>query len=194
MGKNTFDYTKDRRKLRRKEKRPLVIKNDILKKSWTHNMSVKANFQNLGLAFNPNQAVGEVGSEDQSQLSAETFTVRELKKLKCCSKQREKFISEDDRLFCMYMMELYGEDHKAMSRDPKNVYQLTPTQIRHLIERFRASSYFKDYLVRKNNNSLGVLELYDVPTFRPIWSSSLTTANDEIHHRAEEGVLRQDKG
>ncbi|VDM02245.1 unnamed protein product [Schistocephalus solidus] len=85
----------------------------------------------------------------------------ELKKVKSCSKQREKFISEDDRLFSMYMMELYGDDHKAMSRDPKNVYQLTPTQIRRLIERFRASSYFEDYLVQKNNNSLRVLELYD---------------------------------
>ncbi|BHF59861.1 Nucleolar protein 16 [Sparganum proliferum] len=76
-------------------------------------MSVKANFQNLGLAFNPNQAVGE-GSEEQSQFSTETSTVRELKKLKRCSKQREKFISEDDRLFSMYMMELYGEDHKIL--------------------------------------------------------------------------------
>ncbi|VDM02244.1 unnamed protein product [Schistocephalus solidus] len=164
MGKNTFDYTKDRRKLRRKEKKPIVIKNPILQKSWMHNMSVKANFQKLGLAFNPNQAVEDLGSEGKSKFSTETSTVKgfvELKKVKSCSKQREKFISEDDRLFSMYMMELYGDDHKAMSRDPKNVYQLTPTQIRRLIERFRASSYFEDYLVQKNNNSLRVLELYD---------------------------------
>ncbi|VDN11588.1 unnamed protein product [Dibothriocephalus latus] len=161
MGKNTFDYTKDRRKQWRKEKKPIVIKNPILQKSWAPNMSVKANFEKLGLAFNPNQAVGDLESEVKSQFLTETSTVKELKKVKSCSKQREKFISEDDRLFSMYMIELYGDDHKAMSRDPKNVYQLTPTQIRRLIERFRSSHYFKDYLDQKQNNSLRVLELYN---------------------------------
>lgn len=74
---------------------------------------------------------------------------------------REKFISEDDRIFCIYLMELYGEDYGAMYRDPRNVYQLTPTQIKRLISAFRKSKYYAQYLRDKSENSFNVLELYE---------------------------------
>ncbi len=85
----------------------------------------------------------------------------ELKNVQTFSKKREKFISEDDRLFSMYLLELYGDDYKAMCRDPKNVYQLTPAQIKRMIGTFKESSYYPQYLTDKQNNNLNVLELYE---------------------------------
>ncbi|GFT45836.1 nucleolar protein 16, partial [Nephila pilipes] len=39
--------------------------------------------------------------------------------------------------FSVYMIEKYGEDYKAMAKDPKNYYQDTPAVIRRKINRFK---------------------------------------------------------
>lgn len=61
----------------------------------------------------------------------------------------------------MYMIEIHGSDCESMSRDSKNIYQLTPTQIQRKIDVFRKSKHFKQYLTDKKNNNLRVLELYE---------------------------------
>nr|CDS33991.1 expressed protein [Hymenolepis microstoma] len=157
----SFDYRKDRRKERKKGKKDIIVQNEIIKKSWDTSLSVPANFKRIGLRYDPNEDIYKSDSEVEEGFIRETKTVRELKNAKSSKKIREKFISEDDRMFCMYMMELYGSDLESMSRDSKNVYQLTPTQIRRKIEIFRKSKYFKQYLKDKKENNLNILEIYE---------------------------------
>ncbi|KAM7540379.1 hypothetical protein Aperf_G00000024014 [Anoplocephala perfoliata] len=162
MGRKVaFDYTKDRRKERRKQKKEVIVQNEIIKRSWDNHLSVKSNFKRFGLLFNPNETIHRSDSEIEDEEIRETKTIKELKNVKNSKKRRERFISEDDRLFCMYMLELYGSDYESMSRDSKNVYQLTPTQIQRKIEVFRRSKHFKRYLNDKKSNNLHVLELYE---------------------------------
>ncbi|VDM33802.1 unnamed protein product [Hydatigera taeniaeformis] len=85
----------------------------------------------------------------------------QLKNIRKNKKKPEKFISEDDRIFCMYMLELYGNDYNAMCRDSRNIYQLTSTQIRRLISAFRDSKYYAQYLKQKHDNDLHVTEFYE---------------------------------
>ncbi|VUZ52297.1 unnamed protein product, partial [Hymenolepis diminuta] len=155
--KISFDYRKDRRKERKKEKKEVFVQNEIIKNSWDTKLSVAANFNRIGLLYDPNKAINGSDSEVEEGIIHETKTVRELRNAKNSKKKREKFISEDDRMFCMCMAELYGSDFESMSRDSKNVYQLTPTQIRRKMEIFRRSKYFHQYLTDRKNNNLNIL-------------------------------------
>ncbi|VDD76709.1 unnamed protein product [Mesocestoides corti] len=112
------------------------------------NLSIKDNFAKLGLAFNSNEAVQDavilffLVSRPRPRSKRRPLKVigafclhlyLELKRVKQWKKCREKFISEDDRLFSMYLLEIYGDDYVAMSKDPKNVYQLTPLQMKRIM-------------------------------------------------------------
>ncbi|KAL5964375.1 Nucleolar protein 16 [Taenia solium] len=161
MGRNNnHDYGKNRRKKHRKRDRRVIIQSSLLKKSWNTRLSVRANFDRIGLAFDPNEAVRKTGRMKEVDVLTDSNVV-DLKNIKKLKKRREKFISEDDRMFCMYLLELYGEDYGAMCRDPRNVYQLTLTQIERLISAFRRSRHYLQYLKDKSDNNLHVLELYE---------------------------------
>ncbi|GIY85713.1 nucleolar protein 16 [Caerostris extrusa] len=52
--------------------------------------------------------------------------------------------------FCVYMIEKYGDDYEAMTRDPKNYYQCTAAQIRKKIKKFKSiPSQWNAYLRAK---------------------------------------------
>uniref|UniRef100_A0A5K3FRA2 Nucleolar protein 16 n=1 Tax=Mesocestoides corti TaxID=53468 RepID=A0A5K3FRA2_MESCO len=159
--KNTYNYSKNRRKERRKQKKPIFVHNEIVRKRWKGNLSIKDNFAKLGLAFNSNEAVQDAESKVTPETQIETKTIKELKRVKQWKKCREKFISEDDRLFSMYLLEIYGDDYVAMSKDPKNVYQLTPLQMKRMLNTFRDSKYYAQYITDKQNNNLRVVQLYE---------------------------------
>ena len=99
-------------------------------------------------------------NEDSERLVFLCVYILELKNLKHTKKARDRFISQDDSLFCIYMIEFYGDNYDAMSLDPRNAYQLTPSQINRLINVFRRSKYFPQYLEDKKNDKLSVLELF----------------------------------
>ncbi|VDK46932.1 unnamed protein product [Taenia asiatica] len=175
MGRrNNHDYGKNRRKRHRNRDRRVIVQKyfgcSLLKKSWNARLSVRANFDRIGLAFDPNEAVRKTGRMKEVEVPTDSNVVRgkswffsciDLKNIKKLKKRREKFISEDDRMFCMYLLELYGEDYGAMCRDPRNAYQLTSTQIERLISTFRGSKHYSQYLKDKSDNTLRVLELYE---------------------------------
>merc|ERR1712173_49245 len=73
-----------------------------------------------------------------------------LEKLEEDSKKKVKSkfrINEDTAQFCIYMLELYGEDYKSMSRDKRNFYQDTPAQIKRKIMSFqKASDQWNEYM------------------------------------------------
>lgn len=51
------------------------------------------------------------------------------------AKQTFRFPDEDVR-FLTLMLDRHGDDFKAMARDPKNLFQLTPKQLRQKIVKF----------------------------------------------------------
>lgn len=43
----------------------------------------------------------------------------------------------------IYLSQRYGEDYKAMARDPKNLFQYTPKKIANLMKIYRSSGFYK---------------------------------------------------
>merc|ERR1711976_739648 len=92
--------------------------------------------------------------EDADRLQIEEKTVVEkpgvLEKLEEDAKKpvKSKFrINEDTAQFCIYMLEIYGEDYKAMSRDKRNFYQDMPAQIKRKIMSFQnATDQWNEYM------------------------------------------------
>ncbi|CDS40429.1 Ribosome biolocus tagsis protein Nop16 [Echinococcus multilocularis] len=163
MGRRSgYDYRKNRKKSLRKKYKRFIVQNSIIRKSWNDRLSVRANFNRIGLVFDPNETTcNTVSRKEEVEGLADPSVIRELKNMKKSKRKRERFISEDDRIFCIYLLELYGEDYGAMCRDSRNVYQLTPTQIERMIRIFRESKYYPRYLKDKSDNNLHVLELYE---------------------------------
>lgn len=68
-------------------------------------------------------------------------------------KEKRFLISGDDVLFCKHMMETYDDNYKAMARDKRNYFQLTPKQIRQKIRSFkRSKTQYQAYLDSKKIN------------------------------------------
>lgn len=65
-------------------------------------------------------------------------------------KEKRFQISSEEVHFCTHMMDTYGENYKAMARDSKNYFQLTPKQIRNRIRSFkRSKEQYQKYLNKK---------------------------------------------
>ncbi|KAI9296470.1 hypothetical protein K502DRAFT_340963 [Neoconidiobolus thromboides FSU 785] len=70
---------------------------------------------------------------------AKTEFMKELESLASQEVTAAKFIGELDRKMCVQLINKYGDDFKAMSRDHKiNMNQLTPKQIKRLIEKYHS--------------------------------------------------------
>ncbi|CAI2729530.1 unnamed protein product [Schistosoma spindalis] len=178
MGKkHTFSYSRNRKRLGRKQKAKLKIKNPIINSAWKYGLSVKSNFNRLGLAYDANEVLGNNcdqvltnGEYDDNDAvtknmrrQKKTNVVKVLEELAKHKKQKPVFVSEDDQLFCIYNLEMYAEDDfESMSRDPKNVYQLTPKQIERLINKFKQTTGFQKYLKDKQSGELDIDELFNV--------------------------------
>ncbi|CAH8577411.1 unnamed protein product [Schistosoma rodhaini] len=174
MGKkHTFSYSRNRKRLGRKEKAKLKIRNPVINSAWKHGLSVKSNFDRLGLAYDANEVLGNQvltnGEYDNNDAVTKnmrqrkkTNVVKVLEELAKHKKQKPVFVSEDDQLFCIYNLEMYAEDDfESMSRDPKNVYQLTSKQIERLINKFKQTSGFQNYLKDKQSGELAIDELFN---------------------------------
>ncbi|CAH8289852.1 unnamed protein product, partial [Heterobilharzia americana] len=166
--KSNFSYSRNRKKLGRKEKAKLKIKNPVVDSAWKPGLSVKSNFTRLGLAYDANEVLGVPHSQHLTDACRDsdagtrgtksrkkTTVVKVLEELAKHKKQKPVFVSEDDQLFCIYNLETYVEDdYASMSRDPKNVYQLTPRQIERLINKFKQTNGFRKYINDKKSGEL----------------------------------------
>ncbi|VDO70708.1 unnamed protein product [Schistosoma margrebowiei] len=170
MGKkHTFSYSRNRKRLGKKQKAKLKIKNPVINSAWKYGLSVKSNFNRLGLAYDANEALGNNcdqvitnGERDYSLFIQYVlhYSIIVLEELAKHKKQKPVFVSEDDQLFCIYNLEMYPEDDfESMSRDPKNVYQLTSRQIERLINKFKQTNGFQKYLKDKQSGELAIDEL-----------------------------------
>ncbi|TGZ59827.1 hypothetical protein CRM22_008837 [Opisthorchis felineus] len=115
--KKSFRYSRNAKKLRRKEKARLKIKNPIIDSAWKHGVSVKSNFNRLGIAYDPNEVLKFSsrqffkGTTDSiPKVQKKTKVVMALEEAAKHAKTKPTYQSEDNQLFCMYNMEVHGTD------------------------------------------------------------------------------------
>ena len=73
--------------------------------------------------------------EQEAGTSSEVVQQLEAEVASFEAKQTFRFGEEDVRFFVL-MLDRHGDDFKAMARDPKNLFQLTPKQLRTKITKF----------------------------------------------------------
>ncbi|GAB1610573.1 nucleolar protein 16-like [Argonauta hians] len=170
-SKQNFRYDVNRRRENKKRKRMPTIDCALIKKSWSKGKSSQANFEDMGLSFNPNKTLPIPKAKDilgYRSLEAEKMEVGSKKK-KPCKKahvvegleeqakeggKRPRSMPEEEVKYCVFMMEKYGEDYEKMARDYRNYYQDTPYQIQKKIMKFKnMEKQYKKYLANKSSNS-----------------------------------------
>ncbi|XP_074662580.1 nucleolar protein 16-like [Tubulanus polymorphus] len=177
MGKpkkraKTFQYNKNRRKAWKKSKKMPNIECDKVKAAWDEKKSVSHNLQEMGISMDPNLTLKipkakeiihshlkESDDEmDTTQKSIEknpksrskSYVADELEYEANLPQEQQLRLSQPEVSFCVYMLEKYGEDYKAMCRDKKNYYQDTPKQIRRRIMTFKSiPAQYQPYLASK---------------------------------------------
>ncbi len=151
--KQKFQYNRNRSRIRKTQEATknenIKVNCESLKRHWDARKPVKANFDRLGLAADPNktpslkrQLVNKAKGQEQDaerprrttkavkQLEAEAEDAEDAK-----PKQRFRFSKEEVK-FLTHLLDKHGDDFDAMAKDPKNVFQLTPKQIRGKIVKF----------------------------------------------------------
>ncbi|KAH3706713.1 hypothetical protein DPMN_066101 [Dreissena polymorpha] len=155
------NYGKSRKKL------PAIHCKEI-KESWDNRKSVYKNMADMGLCSDPNKTFRIKTTKEL--LTPEVENVEEIEKLnkkpvkekvvKALEKEaslpakKTNKLSEPDVQYCIYLLDKYGEDYKAMARDPRNHYQETPKQIKKKLNMFKNTpSQYEEYLKSKGEKS-----------------------------------------
>ncbi|BFY97757.1 hypothetical protein BsWGS_00797 [Bradybaena similaris] len=146
-----FQYDKDRKKNWKKAKGMPTIKCDEIKKAWDETKSVSQNLREMGIAADSNKTLriprskpakmGQLDVEmevDLEKTPIKNFVIKDLEEKASLPGRKKMSMSDEDAGFCVYMMDKYGEDYKAMARDDRNYYQETPKQIQRKINRFKS--------------------------------------------------------
>ncbi|XP_013385162.1 nucleolar protein 16 [Lingula anatina] len=147
--KKKFDYGKNRKRQWKKAKQlPRVNCNEI-RGAWDSKRSVLQNMSDMGISYDPNKTIPVPKTKtaiNPDEIPKETFqlegqhqkrqVVQALEEQASIPQPRKVRLSQPEVKYCIYMMEKYGEDYKAMAKDEKNYYQETPKQIRRKIRTF----------------------------------------------------------
>ncbi|XP_050545053.1 nucleolar protein 16-like [Daktulosphaira vitifoliae] len=156
--------TYNKKALRRKmKKRMPKVTFPLIKDLWDDKASVRKNLRNFGLTNDPSRSIltGFVSNQSQENAPMEGTgnsvvqitrqkknrkPTKVIKKLEEEAKKPRKLkqitIPPGTIKFLTYLMEKYGNNYKEMTKDPKNVYQMTWKQIRAKILIFKG---IKDY-------------------------------------------------
>uniref|UniRef100_A0A2C9LZA4 Nucleolar protein 16 n=1 Tax=Biomphalaria glabrata TaxID=6526 RepID=A0A2C9LZA4_BIOGL len=146
-----FNYNKDRKKNWKKAKGMPVIKCKEIKNAWDEGKSLTQNLKEMGISADPNKTLkvprskavkmGMMNVEMEAEITKtpiKNYVMQELEEKSKIPGAKKKSMSDEDAGFCVYLMDKYGEDYKAMSRDERNYYQETPKQIQRKINRFKS--------------------------------------------------------
>ncbi|XP_069620081.1 nucleolar protein 16 [Ranitomeya imitator] len=140
--KNTFNYSVNRKKLKRrarKKEAPRIACEEI-RKAWDDSRSVATNLAEMGLAADPNKTLPireDAGTSTGEKFVRKPYVLKELKASASLPSKRTMGISSDMVFYVRHMVENYGEDYKAMARDEQNYYQDTPKQIQRKVTLYR---------------------------------------------------------
>ena len=124
---------------------------DVMKELWNPKESIKNNLESMGVAFDANKVVETKsikqemverisGSKKTSSKTCEKSEVikrleAEVSKAEASKVSKFRFTKEQVK-WITYCIDKHGEDFKAMARDPKNIWQETPKQIKQKVLKF----------------------------------------------------------
>ncbi|XP_037543721.1 nucleolar protein 16 [Nematolebias whitei] len=146
-NRNKFNYTKDRKKLKRsfiKKSKPRIEDSQI-RHAWDDNKSVAKNLQEMGLSFDPNRSVpiqetllGENKDvKAPEHIVTKPYVLKKLQEEASRPQKDTKTLSSDLIEFVQHMVREHKDDFKAMAQDEKNYYQDTPKQIRRKLREYQ---------------------------------------------------------
>ena len=163
-----FNYSKNLKKAwqKKKAKKNPQVNTDQLKAFWDPKKTLLENYKCLGIAADPNKSleipkarqlqnpefmsIAEAKKLNEPKEEVDTPALRRLIKDSQQPVEKKYDLNENDQLYCIYMMEKYGEDYDKMARDYKNYYQDTACQIKKKITLFkRNKTQYQKYLQSK---------------------------------------------
>lgn len=126
----------------------------IVKKAWDEHKSIKENLTSMGLSYDPNSTLkiptpkellepflteGKKENTPEMALSVPIKAhVAEELEVEAKAPRVKKFeLPKGQVMYLSYLIDKYGDDFKAMSKDSKNIYQETWKQIRNKIRTFQ---------------------------------------------------------
>ena len=157
-----YDYGRNRKRVRKQQEKAtkynVKVDCQAMRDSWDNRISVKENMDKMGIVLSAAEMMPIKGAKKnmvdkmkkQRNIPVEDETVQDvtsnqvarpevLEKLhqeaNVPAKQTFRFSTTQVQLIT-YMMDKYGTDYKAMSRDPRNHYQETPAKLRGMITKF----------------------------------------------------------
>ncbi|XP_071947974.1 nucleolar protein 16-like [Antedon mediterranea] len=177
-NRKKFNYNVNRRKKWKKMTKQPTILCEQIKKNWDPKKTVKNNMKDMGLSYDPNESVPMPKTKDvmkpkhlkeSEQMDVDNQQMRKKKKTDPTKLHVVEELEDISKLptnpkntirlsvpvvqRCVYMLDKYGEDYKAMARDKKNYYQETPKQIKQTINLFKKiPSQYNEYLKSKESN------------------------------------------
>lgn len=151
----------NRKRAWKKSRKLPNIKCAVIKENWEDSRGIHANMASMGLSSDPNltmkipstlenlkaslardESVESIIEQESKNVKAtKEFVVEALEKEAAKPMNSSFHVSNDVALFAKHMIDKYGSDYKAMARDPRNYYQLTPKQIKRRIEEHTTSRF-----------------------------------------------------
>eukprot|EP00040_Diaphanoeca_grandis_P038934 m.257736 g.257736 ORF g.257736 m.257736 type:complete len:188 (-) comp35648_c0_seq1:143-706(-) len=125
---------------RREMKASATIANAIVANSWDKHITMKKNFDKLGIVQNPNVRAQSKKNKKKSNKLVATSIVPELEAAVASHVATPRFAAAGEMRFVQELTDKHGEDYVAMARDHKlNVYQHTPKQIERKVHKVLGS-------------------------------------------------------
>ncbi|KAK9307374.1 hypothetical protein QLX08_002269 [Tetragonisca angustula] len=165
----------NRKRLRNKLRKLPTINCSQIKQSWEATKSTRTNLNQMGLAYNPNDALQipntkrelikevlkkknendedklQTEEEDVEMVPPKVHVAQELEAEAKVPRRKMFKLPNSQVYFLTYLMDKYGEDYKAMALDRKNYNQLTWKQIRAKIKIFKGiPEQYSEYLQNKS--------------------------------------------
>jgi len=154
-----FRYDRNRKRIKKTQEKhrkdKIKVDNDVIKELWNPKESIKNNLESMGVAFDANKVLDKKSTkqqfiekiQDENQVektppalavkSSEVIKRLEAQALEAESNKKSNFRFTGEQVkWITYCLEKHGDDFKAMARDPKNIWQETPKQIRQKVLKF----------------------------------------------------------
>ncbi|XP_045134960.1 nucleolar protein 16-like [Portunus trituberculatus] len=162
-NKSRYRIASKRRKASAQKKLNPVINCSAVKSAWDSSKPASTNVSNMGLVYNLNKiGLSEKKSTRETLLPGKSKK-KEQRISKTAVQQLEEEASKEAQLekpgvrltnaqvvYATTMLDKYGDDYKAMARDPSNYFQDTWKQIRKKIKLFTDNpKYFTPYIKRR---------------------------------------------
>ncbi|KAF6198886.1 hypothetical protein GE061_006909 [Apolygus lucorum] len=143
--KKTYKYNVNRKRMKNRMKKRPAITCEQMKGEWDSRKSVKENLRQMGLTSDVNATI-KIPTDRPDELMAveslpdpkKTHVAMELEADAKAPRQKNFCLPNSQVFWLTKLIDKYGEDYQAMSRDRKmNAFQETWKQLRQKIKTFK---------------------------------------------------------